>query len=150
VNTPNYPAAIPHVISVAATDENDKMTQFSNYGSWVLCAAPGLNILSTWPQHLTPQPTDPPYEFESGTSQATPLVAGEAALLLAQNPGLSNGSVYSLILNNTDSYTPYTTGHTIASGGGRVNVFKALQAAGSAQLQPWWQNTTTGEIRLWA
>ena len=69
-----YPAADPNVISVAATDSADKLTWFSNYGSWVKVAAPGDNIYSTY--------FNGGYAIMSGTSMATPHVAGEAALLV--------------------------------------------------------------------
>jgi subtilisin family serine protease len=54
---------------------------------------------------------------------ACPHVAGEAALIWSANPMLTNADVKALILNNTDTYSPYS-GRTIA--GGRVNVFRAM------------------------
>lgn len=51
-NTQNYPAAYKYVISIAATNRNDRKASFSNFGaSWVDVAAPGVNILSTCPNH---------------------------------------------------------------------------------------------------
>jgi thermitase len=116
----SYPGANTNVISVAATDSNDRLTSFSNYGSWVKVAAPGLNIYSTF--------LGGGYQTLSGTSMATPHVAGEAALLMAQNRQLTNSQISSLITGNVDTVGAYST-HTLGTAG-RINVYRALQQAG--------------------
>lgn len=113
-----YPGGYPNVLSVASTDENDTLSGFSNYGSWVKVAAPGERIASTMPGSS--------YAYMSGTSMATPLVAGQAALIRAHNPALSNAEVEAAIVGTTDPYNPYGS-RTIA--GGRVNVYRSLLAA---------------------
>ena len=117
----SYPAAYTGVISVAATDSSDTLAYFSNYGTWVKVAAPGVSIYNTYPGNS--------YATMSGTSMATPHVAGEAAAILAQNSSLTASQVESLIVGNVDPYLPFN-GLTLAAGAGRINVYKALLAAG--------------------
>jgi len=76
-NTPYYPAAYPDVIAVSATDQNDLKASFSNYGTWIDVAAPGVDIVSTG--------TGGSYLFMSGTSMACPHVSGLAALIKANS-----------------------------------------------------------------
>ena len=129
-----WPANLSHVISVAASDSTDTLGGFSEYGSWVNVAAPGVNIYSTSPTYSVYLNTNSQFGFSQnysylpyGTSFACPHVAGEAALLWSQNPSLTNRQVHDFILNNTDPVTPYP-GHG-SIGGGRVNAYKALIAA---------------------
>lgn len=111
--TPNYPAAYPNVLSVGATDQSDKRTSFSNYASSVGIAAPGLNILSS---------TDGNYKQESGTSMASPHVAGAAALLLAKNASLTPAQLKSQLISNGDAVTGFN------SNVKRLNIARALSA----------------------
>ncbi|MCX6365955.1 MAG: S8 family serine peptidase [Armatimonadetes bacterium] len=124
-STMSYPAAYPNVISVAATDNTDKLASFSNFSTWVLCAAPGVGIYSSVPGGG--------YASWNGTSMAAPLVAGEVALLASHAPNLSNAALRDFVLNNTDPLTAYT-GRTIK--GGRVNVYKAIFAISSLPATP--------------
>lgn len=124
-----YPAGYAGVISVAATDRTDTLAYFSNYGSWVLTAAPGWDIFSTLPTYATPSGFGMNYGNLYGTSMACPHVAGEAALIWAQNPTLTDADVKRIITTSVDPYKPYGS-QSIVSGGGRINVSKALDAAG--------------------
>jgi thermitase len=87
---PFYPAAYPHVIAVASVDSNNQRSYFSNFGSDIALAAPGRSIYSTmWPgNNLIADPGCPgtSYCYLSGTSMATPHVAGVAALLAGMSP----------------------------------------------------------------
>jgi subtilisin family serine protease len=117
--TPHYPSNydVPNVISVAALDRHDQLASFSNYGAKsVAIAAPGVDILSTW---LGNQ-----YEEKSGTSMATPVVSGVAALLLAEHPGMSVDELRKKLLASTDPIVALK-GKTVT--GGRINAAKALE-----------------------
>lgn len=120
---PHYPSSYPaaNMISVAATDNRDGMAYFSNYGpTTVHLGAPGVSVLSTI--------RGSSYGTKSGTSMATPHVAGVAALVLAASPSLTTAQVKSAILGNTDSL-PSLAGKTIT--GGRLNAAKAVGAPAS-------------------
>ncbi|MGZ9869444.1 S8 family serine peptidase, partial [Priestia endophytica] len=112
-NILTYPAVYQNVIAVASTDENDLRSSFSNYGTWVDVAAPGSNILSTYPNSY--------YSYLSGTSMACPHVAGLAALLAAQ--GRSNVQIRNIIQNTSDP-VPGTGTFWVY---GRVNANRAVR-----------------------
>lgn len=86
---PAYPAAYPGVIAVGATDSGDSRAEFSNFGNWIDVAAPGVDIQSTY--------WDDTYASLSGTSMATPHVAGVAALILSRNNSLTADQVGNII-----------------------------------------------------
>lgn len=119
-SSPMFPASYNHVISVAATDQNDVKANFSNYGSTVDVSAPGVNIWSTVPGSSG-------YDFKSGTSMACPLVAGLCALMVANVPNASPDSIESCLKNSADNHYNKNSNYTGMLGSGRVNARAALQ-----------------------
>jgi subtilisin family serine protease len=120
-----YPANynVNNIIAVAATDQNDALASFSNYGlTTVGLGAPGVSIYSC------DNSSDTNYRYASGTSMATPHVAGAAALVRAQFPGLAYSNIIYRLLGTTD---PITNLATKTVSGGRLNLYKAL-----TQLEP--------------
>lgn len=119
-SNPSYPAAYPACLSVASTTNTDAKSSFSNYGSWVSVAAPGSSIYSTLPTHSNAMGALN-YGSLSGTSMATPLVAGIAAVV-ATIPSTktvrSRIELTSDAISGTGTYWKY----------GRVNFFKAVSA----------------------
>jgi subtilisin-like proprotein convertase family protein len=117
--TPFYPASynLPNVVVVAATDQNDALASFSNYGATsVDLAAPGVSILSTTPNNT--------YSSLSGTSMATPHVSGVAALAWSLVPGSSYQQVRDARFAGVDPM-PGLVGFTAT--GGRLNAQNTLR-----------------------
>lgn len=117
--TPFYPASYtsPSVIAVASSTSADAKSGFSSYGlTSVDLAAPGSGILSTY--------TAFPTYVLSGTSMATPHVAGAAALLSAYNPSLSVASLKATLMNTVDQKAVW---NGLIKTGGRLNVDRALR-----------------------
>ncbi|OGG26625.1 hypothetical protein A2960_00440 [Candidatus Gottesmanbacteria bacterium RIFCSPLOWO2_01_FULL_39_12b] len=125
---PSYPGYFSQVISVAATDSNDAKASFSNFGSWVDVAAPGVSIYSTLPNHQNAF-KKLNYGYLSGTSMATPHVAGLAGLLFSLG-NLDNQKVVRLIEENSDRISE--TGSSWIWG--RINVYKSVTAFLEGQL----------------
>ncbi|HEY1739469.1 MAG TPA: S8 family serine peptidase [Acidimicrobiia bacterium] len=86
-NAPIYPAAYPEAVAVAAVDNTLHRADFSQYGSYVDLAAPGVNILSDWSS------SDSAYAYASGTSMAAPFASAAAALVVAHDPTFSAAQV---------------------------------------------------------
>ncbi len=117
---PHYPSGydLPNVVSVAALNRRDELASFSNFGpKSVHVAAPGAEILSTWLRG--------DYEEHSGTSMATPVVAGVAALILSVEPDLSVEELKKRLMDSVDKLD--TLQGKIASAG-RVNAARAVGA----------------------
>ncbi|WP_135228405.1 S8 family peptidase [Deinococcus fonticola] len=107
----NYysPARAPLAITVGSTTNTDARSSFSNYGTALDIFAPGSNITSTWIGSTTATNTI------SGTSMATPHVAGAVALILGANPSYTTAQATSALLSKA------TTGKVTSAGTGSVN-----------------------------
>ena len=119
--SPLYPAYYTNVVAVAATDQDDGKASFSNYGSWVDIAAPGVDIFSTLPNH-TNRIGILNYGSLSGTSMATPHVAGVAALVWASEHGTDNSSVRNRIEGTADASGTIWSVYGIK----RINAYNAV------------------------
>jgi thermitase len=127
LSDPFYPAAYDNVIGVSATDQSDARASWSNYGSYISVAAPGVSIYSTyWNDGST-------YAYMSGTSMAAPHVAGLAALLFAQDGTRTNATVRSLIEGTADDLGD--EGWDQYYGYGRINAYQALGTT-SMMIEP--------------
>lgn len=114
-----FPSAfdLNNIVSVAATDHNDNLARFSNYGATTVdLAAPGVDILSSTPGGN--------YSSFSGTSMATPHVAGAAGLLVSQFPDISNEELKARLMNGVDKKSQLE-GRMIT--GGRLNINNSLE-----------------------
>lgn len=121
-----YPAYYSNVIAVAATDVNDKKASWSSFGKWVDVAAPGVDIYSTFPNHTNTIGKNN-YGYGSGTSMATPHVAGLSALVWATSYAGNNADVRRQIEATADK---------IAGTGkywiyGRINALSAVTTSGT-------------------
>jgi subtilisin family serine protease len=118
--TPFYPASHPldNIISVSASNENDSLTSWSNYGPGsVHVSAPGEKIYSTIRRALGE------YGYMSGTSMATPFVTGLSALIASYHPSYTYQEIKNAILASVD-LIPSMNNKLIT--GGRINAYKAL------------------------
>src|SRR3954447_21842586 len=116
------PCALPeaNIVCVGATDQDDKPASFSNYSpTSVDLSAPGVSIVSAW------KDTNNAYRVLSGTSMATPHVAGAAALALSAHPGANSAQLKWALLSSVD-VKPALNGTSVT--GGRLNADAAVGA----------------------
>jgi subtilisin family serine protease len=126
--SPQYPASfgLPNEVSVAASDSNNNLGVFSDYGAnSVNLAAPGVSIYSTLPGGK--------YGFLSGTSMATPEVSGVAALAWAVNPNATVAQVRNALLQGVDKI-PSLAGKV--SSGGRLDALNTLRLISTPSPTP--------------
>lgn len=122
-SSPTYPAAYANCMAVAATDANDQKASWSSYGrKWMDVAAPGLDIFSTFPNHAYTIGKSLNYDYGSGTSMATPYVAGLAGLIWNTSYATSNKAVRDRIESTADRIT----GTGVYWIHGRINACRAV------------------------
>lgn len=115
-STLSYPAACRGALGVGATGTDDRRAGFSNFGSHLALAAPGVNILTTFPGGS--------YGYSSGTSPATAFGAAVFALLLAADPALSREEAIARVEAGAADLGP--TGWDPEYGAGRLDAYAAL------------------------
>jgi len=125
-SSPLYPAYYANCIAVASTNSDDTLSSFSNYGNWVDVAAPGASIYSCTFDGL--------YGYKSGTSMASPHVAGLSGLVFTvttdlNGDGRTNDEVRGRIESNCDNI-----GDKVAYG--RINALKAVLGVNEPDPSP--------------
>ncbi len=131
------------ILSVAAVGPfSDNRASFSNYGDWVDVAAPGVSIYSTYSNDGANT-----YAYLSGTSQATPGVAGLALLIRSAMPSLTKAQVDSIIVYSSDSASLYNANPTWVGllGHGRIDALAALSSLPDAKFT---SDVTQGQAPL--
>ncbi|MEK7474766.1 MAG: S8 family serine peptidase [Candidatus Coatesbacteria bacterium] len=130
-NAVNYPGAYPEVIAVGSVDEHDQLSSFSCFGPPLALVAPGQGtpgLISTYPGGA--------YDAANGTSFASPITAGVAALALSQNPDWAPETVRRRLIGTADRIAPpagnYYNGDGFEQhmGHGRLNAYHALGGLG--------------------
>jgi hypothetical protein len=126
VTIPDFPAAYDGVLSVAATNSSDIKASYSKHGITIDLAAPGDNIYSTYYPNT--------YSSLYGTSMASPLVAGVAALVKSKNPSYAPQQVGEQVRVTADPIGTLNPSYLL--GKGRLNAFRALsESSPSVRLQ---------------
>ncbi|HYF26146.1 MAG TPA: S8 family serine peptidase [Baekduia sp.] len=125
-NPVTYPAAYPHVLSVAALNQNLEPSLFSNENTAVDVAAPGERVPVATPVALDDDGTRDGLTLQDGTSFASPIVAGAAAWLFAARPGTANGQIADLLRRTAVDVS--RQGYDAGSGFGLINLPRALAA----------------------
>ena len=139
--TSGFPGGLDGVITVSATDQNNRHSSFSNWGPGIDIAAQGVEVLSlrardtdllrlTGPKDYVPGSAimgpDQRYYRATGTSFAAPMVSGAASLILSVHPGLTAIEVTRMLLNSADDIG--IPGRDQFFGHGLLNIKKALVA----------------------
>jgi len=127
-----FPASYLYVVGVGATDSADMKATFSNFGDQIDVMAPGVGIVSTLPVG------DNSYGSLSGTSMASPLVAGLAGLILSYDSTLMPAQIEKLIEENCDDIYSLNALPPLHKqlGAGRINAYKVMQAMQSGDVPP--------------
>ncbi len=120
---PSYLSTYPGVLAVAATEQSDGKSGFSNYGTWVELSAPGTAIYTT---AYSAAGDEHVYASVQGTSFSSPLACGAAALLWSANPGWSYQLLSTTLRNTCDNIDDVNPAYAGLLGSGRINLLRAL------------------------
>jgi len=113
-------------MDVAATNNADVKAGFSNYGPWVDVCAPGVNIYSTYFDHVAAGAAQHTYTHLQGTSMAAPVVTGLVGLVKGSNPSLTGAQIRTLIVLGCDNINLQNPMHIGQLGAGRVNALRTF------------------------
>ena len=116
--TPLYPAAYPQVLAAAGTQATDQKWSLSNFGSWINISAPARDLYTIRLLNS--------YGGFTGTSAASPVVAGVAALLLSKDPSLTKAQLEQILLSTCDNIDVMNQAYVGMLGCGRINAYRAL------------------------
>ncbi len=115
---PHYPSGYDNVVSVAALDRDDVLAWFSNFGNQIDVSAPGVGILTTR--------IGSNYTIFSGTSAASPIVAGLLALLKTAFSGQSNSTIVNRLLGGAENIDAENPQFVNQLGSGRINAVRSI------------------------
>lgn len=124
----HYPAASNRVLAVAAATQADTRASFSNYAAWVDIAAPGVSLMTTQ--------LGGGYTPSGGTSGATAVVSGAAALVKSRHPGWSADQVMAQLAASSFDITSLNPGYENLLGAGRVDAAAAVGADAPGWIVP--------------
>ncbi|MBI5805528.1 S8 family serine peptidase [candidate division TA06 bacterium] len=140
VATPHYPSSCENAFSVAATASGDVKSSFSNYGTTVDIASPGSSIYSTGYPNT--------YLSWDGTSMASPVCAGVAALVKSYYPSYTNAMLATLLMYSSDNIDVQNPGYVGLLGAGRVNAYKALTTSITSWTRYYSSRVTDGNNNI--
>jgi|GEM_PF-2644100 len=125
----DYKADLDHLLMVSATNDNDQIAWYSNYGDWVDISAPGGETNSTNAKGVLSTYKNQQYAYLQGTSMACPHVSGVAALIVSRavGSGFTNTSVADILLSTADNIDELNPSYTGEMGAGRLNAKNAIK-----------------------
>lgn len=125
-----YPGCYSGAFAVAGMNNQDKVSWYTNYDTWVDISAPGGETNQVTERGVLSTMTGNSYGFYQGTSMACPHVSGVAALVLSHIPGvLTPEDLKEILLETTDDHYPLNPGYEGMLGAGRLNALNAMLEA---------------------
>ncbi len=126
-SAPHYPSAYQGTLSVGATGTSDKRSSYSNYGYRLDVSAPGDDIYNTWMTNT--------YAYLSGTSMASPMVAGLAGLVKSRFPSYTASQIAEQIRATADNVDYLNPSYIHMMGRGRINAASAVNSSSAISLR---------------
>lgn len=125
-----YPGCYSGAFAVAGMNNQDKVSWYTNYDTWVDISAPGGETNSVNARGVLSTITGSQYAFYQGTSMACPHVSGVAALILSHIPGeIGPDELKDMLMETTDDHYHLNPGYEGMLGAGRLNALNAIQEA---------------------